>query len=536
MAFGVLEDARNAQPLGTTLLESVSYNGSDQRENARIILVPQPSDSPKDPLNMSRLRKELLFATIILGACATGVIGPLLVPGFSVIAGIFHLESLTKVTLLNGSLVMALGVSSYLCSCLAVVYGKRLIYLITSIMLVVTCCWGAAAQSYSSLLASRIFQGLGMGGFFALAGTASINDVFFVHERGLRVGLWNFAVIVSVNLTPVISGYVITRLSWRWSFWLLAILFGVLQGAVVLLFPETTFDRHQAHSSTVAIHGGQIEELKLADDTKDIEPAVELGVDYKVGSSSQPAPLWRRALGLQNLEIKDQSRVLKLCVTPLLILRHPAVIWGSAMWSVVFTWVIIQGAVADQIFQAPPYNMSTVAVGNLVGIAPMIGSALGTFIGGWACDAISQAMAIRNKGVFEPEFRLVIMLPFLVVMIAGSFGLGLAIHNELSNIVCAVFLALLNFAVGVGCTGIVAYSNDACQHRAGEAFGIAMLVKSAFAFGLTFMLNDYLATHGALVFFFTWGGLTVGVTATTLPLYVYGKQIRAWAERKQMLH
>lgn len=108
---------------------------------------------------MGRLRKELLFATIILGASATGVVGPLLVPGFSVISGVFHLESLTKVTLLNGSLVMALGVSSYLCSCLAVVYGKRIIYLITSVMLVATCCWGAASQSYGSLLASRIFQG-----------------------------------------------------------------------------------------------------------------------------------------------------------------------------------------------------------------------------------------------------------------------------------------------------------------------------------------------------------------------------------------
>jgi hypothetical protein len=138
-------------------------------------------------------------------------------------------------------------------------------------------------------------------------------------------------------------------------------------------------------------------------------------------------------------------------------------------------WVIIQGVVADQIFQAPPYNMSTVAAGDLVGIAPMIGSALGTFLGGWACDAISQAMAIRNKGIFEPEFRLVVMLPFLVVMIVGSPGLGLAIHNELSNIVSTVFLALINFTVGVACMGIVAYSNDVAQHRAGEAFGIAMI-------------------------------------------------------------
>ena len=57
--------------------------------------------------------------------------------------------------------------------------------------------------------------GLGMGRFSAPAGTASTTDVFFVHERGFRVVLWNFAVIVSVIITPIISGYVIVDLSWR---------------------------------------------------------------------------------------------------------------------------------------------------------------------------------------------------------------------------------------------------------------------------------------------------------------------------------
>ena len=45
------------------------------------------------------------------------------------------------------------------------------------------------------------------------------------------------------------------------------------------------------------------------------------------------------------------------------------------------------------------------------------------------------------------------------------------------------------------------------------------------------MLNDYYATHGPRIFFSTWAGLTVGVTLFTIPLYVYGKRIRAWALR-----
>jgi hypothetical protein len=158
MAFGILEDDSCALPLGTTVLESIDHAASDDSKNAHIVLNPQPTDSRHDPLNLSRVRKELLFATIIFGACLTGVIGPLLVPGFGIIAVHFDI-TLTKVTLLNGSLVMALGVSSYLCSVLAIIYGKRLIFLITTIILIASCCWGAAAKTYTSLLVSRIFQG-----------------------------------------------------------------------------------------------------------------------------------------------------------------------------------------------------------------------------------------------------------------------------------------------------------------------------------------------------------------------------------------
>jgi MFS family permease len=108
---------------------------------------------------MPRMRKELLFLVIIFGACLTGVIGPLLVPGFGLIAVAFQI-TITQVTLLNGSLVMALGVSSYVCSCLATIYGKRMIYLFTTIILIATSCWGAAAKTYTSLLVARVFQGL----------------------------------------------------------------------------------------------------------------------------------------------------------------------------------------------------------------------------------------------------------------------------------------------------------------------------------------------------------------------------------------
>lgn len=318
-----------------------------------------------------------------------------------------------------------------------------------------------------------------MGGFFALAGTASINDVFFVHERGIRVGLWNFAVIVSVNIAPIISGNIIVDLSWRWSFGLLAIFFGILLVFIVLFFPGTTFYRDSARSMSVSVsihdNHGVLQNLHTKGEKDRRSSEQTPSIDENSGTVSKPAPVWKKLLGIQNLEVKNQARILQLCITPFLLLRHPAVIWGYCMWSVTFTWVIIQGAVADQIFSYPPYNLSAQSVGNLIGVAPLIGSALGTVFGGFSCDFFSRRMALRNKGVYEPEFRLIVIAPALITLIAGGFGLGTAVNAGLSSTVCGVFLALINFGVGVGCTGIVAYTNDACQKRAGEVFGLAMV-------------------------------------------------------------
>lgn len=489
MGFGVLDIQSGRNAPGTVLLEDLHQG----QGSADIILVPEPSKSPKDPLNFSRLRKELYFLVLLVGACAAGVMGPVLVPGFGVIVTVFNV-TLTDVALLNGSLIMALGVSSYICAPFSEICGRRLVYLSTTVPLLAGCVWAAAAKSYSSLIAARIFQGLGMGSFFSVAGTISINDVWFVHERGFRVGMWNFAVISSVNIAPIISGYVIVNLGWRWSFWLLVITFGLSLALVVFFLPETMYQRQIEGVES----GTDMLESKLADeecksgtvpseqDTQQAPGALERHDDV----ATRDAPAWKRVLGVEMVKFKGISALITMMLAPLDMLRHPAVLWGCAVWSILFTWNIIQGAVADQIFSAPPYNLSPSDVGLIVGIAPFIGSTLGTIGGGWICDSVATGLSKRNAGVYEPEFRLVVMVPSLITVIIGAFGLGLAIDHGLSEIKCAVFLAILNFGSGIGCTGVVVYTNDVCRERAGEAFGLAMVSLSSLGFQPIVSLAD----------------------------------------------
>ncbi|CAD6447340.1 cd5ec8f9-eea9-4797-b5c7-5a60995536e3-CDS [Sclerotinia trifoliorum] len=86
MVFGILEPASNITPSGTNLIESLDNASNPEGAGTQVILVPKPSGSPLDPLNWPRHKKELLFATIVFGACAAGSLGPVVVPGFTAVA------------------------------------------------------------------------------------------------------------------------------------------------------------------------------------------------------------------------------------------------------------------------------------------------------------------------------------------------------------------------------------------------------------------------------------------------------------------
>ncbi|KAK1957488.1 MFS general substrate transporter, partial [Colletotrichum sublineola] len=450
----------------------------------------------------SRVRKELYFGTLLYGACVAGAVGPLLIPGFSLVAAQFQI-SLTQVTILNGVLIMALGISAYLCAPLANCYGQRVIYLLTSILITIGCIWASYARTYGSLLGSRTLQGFGLGGFMSLAGTASINSVFARHERGRRVGLWNFAILLSVNLTPVISGYVITALGWPWSFRILAIASGLALLLAFLFVPDA-----------------------LSRSTMPVEispPGSPETLDAEIGTAG---PGRTDFLGLRRMRSGSFQRLPSMIVSSFSALRHPVVIWASAMWSVFFTWVIIQGAVADQIYTASPYNLPAATVGILIGVPPLIGSALGTVLGGWSSDRTVDILVRSNNGIYEPEFRLPLIGPGTLFCALGAYGLGLAVNTGSTVWASAVLLGVLNFGVGLGCTGIVAYINDSLGQAAADCMGITMIIKSCFAFGIAFILNDYYAQRGPVVFFVTWASLTIGVALTTVPLYIFGKRIR----------
>ena len=75
MGLGILEPRRDVNVPGTVLLDQQAAHSENQTgnlkhdtgRNSHIVLSPQPSDDPNDPLNWSPLKKNLVLSVIFLG-------------------------------------------------------------------------------------------------------------------------------------------------------------------------------------------------------------------------------------------------------------------------------------------------------------------------------------------------------------------------------------------------------------------------------------------------------------------------------------
>jgi hypothetical protein len=216
---------------------------------------------------------------------------------------------------------------------------------------------------------------------------------------------------------------------------------------------------------------------------------------------------------------------------PFVLLGSPAVLWATLQFTTNISWLVGISITLSQIFSSPPYNFSVSSVG-LTNLSAFVASLLATFIAGPLIDGLVRRMSNRNGGTFEPEFRLPITVTYLLFTATGFFAWGQSGYaKDPWEVPVIVGLGLINFGIQLGTTGVVAYLQDCHRDKAGEAFAAISFIKNMFAFGLTNYLNDWVASEGVRNVFFVIGGITIGVSLFTIPMYIYGKRARSWAFR-----
>jgi MFS family permease len=129
--------------------------------NAHIVLVPQPSDDPNDPLNWPQWKKEMIIILVSGAALMATAVYCTILPATLILAGYFD-QSITEVSNSTGAHVMAIGCVTFFTSAAAKKWGKRPVFLLSVLVMTVASIWIAASKSWGSYFAARVVQGMGV--------------------------------------------------------------------------------------------------------------------------------------------------------------------------------------------------------------------------------------------------------------------------------------------------------------------------------------------------------------------------------------
>lgn len=98
-------------------------------------------------------------------------------------------------------------------------YGRRKIFLCGVVLFGAASIACGLAPSIASLVIARAFQGIGAA-FLVPGSLAIISASFSDSERGRAIGTWSGFTAITAAIGPVLGGWLVTNVSWRWVFFI----------------------------------------------------------------------------------------------------------------------------------------------------------------------------------------------------------------------------------------------------------------------------------------------------------------------------
>jgi len=106
------------------------------------------------------------------------------------------------------------------------IFGRKKNILIGVIIFTVAQILAAISPNIILMIIARFIQGIGAASVMPV-GMAFIRENFEKNERGKALGVWGMVISVGPAIGPILAGYLIEHLGWRYIFWVSS-LFGVI--------------------------------------------------------------------------------------------------------------------------------------------------------------------------------------------------------------------------------------------------------------------------------------------------------------------
>jgi MFS family permease len=525
-------------PGTTRLVEEPDHaSTSHLKKHGDIILSPQPTNSPNDPLNWSLPRRcwhAVLLCFITALTAATSNDAGSAQDGMNNDLGISYNAMNTGA----GVLFIGIGYFTLLISPAAWLYGRRITYLVCMVLGVIGAIWFAKVQSTEDSIWNQLFVGASEACAEANV-QLSLSEVFYQHQRGAVLGVYVLSTSIGTYLGPLIAGFVADRIGWRWIGWLSVIISCCTIVVLFFTLEETLFERS-------AYDIGTIDGVHQTSGTPEPPSENEKTTDLNKAPSPSDVPhtdVEKKKTYLQRIQLITLApnvvgtgfkQYINRLLHTLRVFTFPAVLYSGLQWGAQDAWLTFYLTLEENNWYDPPWNYSDVGTG-LMNIPCLIGAVIGCFWGGWLSDVwvTFYARKYRN-GIREAEDRLWMMYPCAIISPVGMLLFGIGTAYGWSWPVPYVGLGFIGF--GWGCAGdlSMAYLMDAYPEMVLEGMVGVSVVNNSLACLFTFTASDWIGSttdsiRDCMVVIAVLDFLFV---MCTVPMMVYGKRCRRWTLKR----
>lgn len=380
------------------------------------------------------------------------------------------------------TVVIALnGIGPLLWIPLAQAYGRRPIYLVTTMLGFVSALGCGFTHNFGQLLGARV-----VNGFFPAAmalGPMTIVDLFFYHQRGRAMGFFTVVMTTGAHIAPIIGGLVGQYLGWRWTFKLAAIMDGVMFLVVLFCLPETLY----------------------------VRDITNLAQTYEEREVKLDAKSYFKRLGFKRGVSDHKLRASDFVLPTLQMAKYPSVIFPALYYAAQYGFGSILPAVTVATIFSKTFHWDTLEIGLAYGGALTIGGVLGELFSGSVLDWLVMRARHRLGGENpEPETRLMGIWIGAILLPVGLLIYGFALQFRVFWFVALFGMGLAVFGLQPIATTCYTYSVDCYKDRGGDVASVfnftRQIIGMTFAFYVV-KLCDRIGYDIAFVLFCIWGSV-----------------------------